>query len=180
MTDNNARLLLRKSPGVRGRWLTFSLNSKRRSYEIQEARNIFGAIEGGGTKFICAVGNGPDDLTLTQFPTEAARADDCARSCISAGRAGTRLQAVGIGSFGPVDLSASSPTFGYITSTPKPGWQNYDFAGTVRKALRVPVGFDTDVDAAALMRDGKSGSCRSPVMAFLSRIPSAQNKNIHL
>ena len=66
--------------------------------------NMFGAIEGGGTKFICAVGNGPDDLTLTEFPTEAARGDDCACSCISAGRAGTRLQAVGIGSFGPVDL----------------------------------------------------------------------------
>jgi fructokinase len=65
-------------------------------------------------------------------------------------RAGTQLQAVGIGSFGPVDLRPSSPTFGCITSTPKPGWQNYDFAGTVRKALGIPVGFDTDVDASAL------------------------------
>src|SRR5260370_742593 len=63
---------------------------------------------------------------------------------------GGRLQAVGIGSFGLVDLCPSSPTFGHITSTPKPGWQNYDFAGAVHNALGVPVGFDTDVDAAAL------------------------------
>ena len=110
---------------------------------------MFGAIEGGGTKFVCAVGTGPDDLTMTQFPTEApgptiARAVEFLRK-----HAGS-LQAVGIGSFGPVDLRPSSPTFGCITSTPKPGWQNYDFAGAVRRALGVPVGFDTDVDAAAL------------------------------
>jgi fructokinase len=57
---------------------------------------------------------------------------------------------VGIGSFGPVDLRPSSTTFGYVTSTPKPGWQNFNFAGAVRNGLDVPVGFDTDVDAAAL------------------------------
>ncbi|MGH9517252.1 MAG: ROK family protein [Terriglobales bacterium] len=111
---------------------------------------MFGAIEGGGTKFICAVGNGPDDLTVTQFPTEAPGPTIARAVAFLQERAGERLQAVGIGSFGPVDLSPSSSTFGYITSTPKPGWQNYDFAGTVRKALGVPVGFDTDVDAAAL------------------------------
>ena len=57
---------------------------------------------------------------------------------------------MGIGSFGPIDLHRTSLTFGYVTSTPKPGWQNYNLAGTVRDALGVPVGFDTDVDAAAL------------------------------
>ena len=59
-------------------------------------------------------------------------------------------KAVGIGSFGPIDLHSTSLTFGYVTSTPKAGWQNYNLAGTVRDALGVPVGFDTDVDAAAL------------------------------
>ena len=63
---------------------------------------------------------------------------------------GGELKAVGIGSFGPIDLHSTSLTFGYVTSTPKPGWQNYNLAGTVRDALGVPVGFDTDVDAAAL------------------------------
>lgn len=64
-------------------------------------------------------------------------------------KAGSDLSSVGIGSFGPVDLRPESPTFGFITSTPKPGWQQYDLAGEVARALTVPVGFDTDVNAAA-------------------------------
>ena len=110
---------------------------------------MFGAIEGGGTKFVCAVGTGPDDLTVTQFSTEAP-GPTIARAVEFLSKYAGSLQAVGIGSFGPVDLRPSSPTFGCITSTPKPGWQNYDFAGAVRRAIGVPVGFDTDVDAAAL------------------------------
>jgi len=65
-------------------------------------------------------------------------------------RAHAGLKAVGIGSFGPVDPRPSSPTFGFITSTPKPGWAHFDLAGAVRAALGVPVAFDTDVNAAAL------------------------------
>jgi len=60
------------------------------------------------------------------------------------------LTAIGIASFGPVDLNPDSPTFGYITDTPKPGWAHTDFAGRIRRALGVPVGFDTDVNVAAL------------------------------
>ena len=60
------------------------------------------------------------------------------------------LTAVGIASFGPVDLVAGSPTWGFITSTPKPGWRQTDLAGAVGRALGVPVGFDTDVNGAAL------------------------------
>jgi fructokinase len=111
---------------------------------------VFGAIEGGGTKFVCAVGTGPDDLVMTQFSTESPEPTIARAVAFLKERAGARLQAVGIGSFGPVDLSPSSATCGCITSTPKPGWQNYNFAGAVRKALGVPVGFDTDVDASAL------------------------------
>ncbi len=111
---------------------------------------MFGAIEAGGTKFVCAVGTAPDDLAVTQFPTASPEATIGSAVTFLKEHSGGRLQAVGIGSFGPVDLCPSSPTFGCITSTPKPGWQNYDFAGAVRKALGVPVGFDTDVDASAL------------------------------
>ncbi|MGA2215249.1 MAG: ROK family protein, partial [Bryobacteraceae bacterium] len=57
--------------------------------------------------------------------------------------------AVGIASFGPIDPNPKSPTFGYITSTPKKGWRNCDFAGAVGRALGLPVAFDTDVNAAA-------------------------------
>ena len=60
------------------------------------------------------------------------------------------ISALGIGCFGPVDLNRASPTYGYITSTPKLAWQNYPIVGTFREALSIPVGFDTDVNAAAL------------------------------
>jgi len=111
---------------------------------------MFGAIEAGGTKFVCGVGTGPDDLDAIQFPTTSP--DETLANAIKFLREESRgeLKAVGIGSFGPIDLHSTSLTFGYITSTPKAGWQNYNLAGTVRDALSVPVGFDTDVDAAAL------------------------------
>ncbi|HUX76049.1 MAG TPA: ROK family protein [Anaerolineae bacterium] len=113
---------------------------------------LWGGIEAGGTKFVCAVGSGPDDLRAeVRFPTTTPEA--------SVGRAieffqqqheKEPLAAVGIASFGPVDPNPDSPTFGYITTTPKPGWAHTDFAGTIRRALGVPVGFDTDVNVAAL------------------------------
>jgi fructokinase len=111
---------------------------------------VFGAIEGGGTKFICAVGTKPDDLVITQLPTTTPEETISGAVTLLKERSRGHLKAVGIGSFGPVDLRPGSPTFGYVTSTPKPGWQNFDFAGAVSEALAVPVGFDTDVDAAAL------------------------------
>jgi len=111
---------------------------------------MFGAIEAGGTKFVCAVGTSPDDLKLAQFPTSSPEATISGAIEFLRDQSDGELKAVGIGSFGPVDLRLNSPTFGYITSTPKSGWQNYDFAGAIRTALSVPVGFDTDVNAAAL------------------------------
>lgn len=121
---------------------------------------MFGAIEAGGTKFVCAVGTEPDNLVVTQLPTTSPEDTTGHAVAFLREHSGGRLQAVGVGSFGPVDLCPSSPTFGYITSTPKAAWQNYDFAGAVRKALGVPVGFDTDVDAAAL-GEARWGAARS-------------------
>ena len=60
------------------------------------------------------------------------------------------IAAVGIASFGPIDPDPSSQTWGFVTTTPKPGWAHTDFAGAIQRALRVPVGFDTDVNGAAL------------------------------
>jgi fructokinase len=112
--------------------------------------NVFGAIEAGGPKFVCGVGSGPDDLRTVSFPTTTSSATvDCAVRFLTEAGFG-RLRAVGIGSFGPVDLDEASATHGFITSTPKPGWRNFDLAGAVARALQVPVGFDTDVNAAAL------------------------------
>lgn len=107
----------------------------------------FGAIEAGGTKFVCGVGTGPDDLRVTSFPTTMpaetiARAVEFLR--------GETLTALGVGSFGPVELDRTSPRYGHITTTPKPGWRDFDLAGELRRALGVPVAFSTDVNAAAL------------------------------
>ena len=111
---------------------------------------MLGGIEAGGTKFICAVGSGPDDLVKSQFPTTTPEATLSQVVQFFRNNGGRDLEAIGIGSFGPVDLDLASPTYGYITSTPKPGWSNFDLVGSVVKALKVPVGFDTDVNAALL------------------------------
>lgn len=114
---------------------------------------LVGAIEAGGTKFLCAVGTSPDDVRVieripTTTPAETLR-NVVAFLLAQQAKLGP-LQSVGIGSFGPVDPNRASPTFGYITSTPKPGWQNTDVVGPIQRALGIPVAFDTDVNAAAL------------------------------
>ena len=113
--------------------------------------SFWGAIEAGGTKFVCAVGSGPEDLEEVRFPTtEPQETLGRALEFLRAHHQRRPLTAVGIGSFGPIDLDPSSPTFGFTTTTPKPGWPHANIASTVRDALGVPVGFDTDVNAAAL------------------------------
>jgi fructokinase len=111
---------------------------------------LLGAIEAGGTKFVCGVGAGPFDIRTTQFPT--ASPDETIEAAIEFLRraSGEGLAAVGIGSFGPVDLDRASPWYGYVTNTPKAGWQKTNLAGRIGEALGIPVGFDTDVNAAAL------------------------------
>jgi fructokinase len=115
---------------------------------------LFGSIEAGGTKFVCGVGTGPEDLITTAIPNTLPAATIDGAVAFFREHAeingSTELTAIGIGSFGPVDLDPLSPTFGYITSTPKLAWQNCDLAGAIGRVLGVPVGFDTDVNAAAL------------------------------
>ncbi len=114
---------------------------------------LYGGVEGGGTKFVCVIGRGPGDIAAeTRIPTmtpEAtlARTVDFFRA-ESAARG--PLAAIGVGSFGPVDLREGSPTWGFITTTPKAGWEHTDVAGRLARELGVPVAFDTDVNAAAI------------------------------
>ncbi|MCK4422574.1 MAG: ROK family protein [Candidatus Omnitrophica bacterium] len=113
---------------------------------------LYGGIEAGGTKFVCALGSGPDDLQdevrfATTTPEETIGR---AIEYFQQQNAKEPLSALGIGSFGPVDLQRDSATYGYITTTPKQGWLNTDFAGVLKKAFNIPIGFDTDVNAAAL------------------------------
>lgn len=112
-----------------------------------------GGIEAGGTKFVCAVGTGPDDVRAeARFPTTTP--EETVARAVAFFREQEKIHgrpaAIGIASFGPLDPNPASPTFGYITSTPKPRWANIDLAGAIRSALGVPVGFDTDVNIAGL------------------------------
>jgi fructokinase len=114
---------------------------------------LCGAVEAGGTKFVCLIGTGPDDIRdQIRLPTTTPEAT--LRATLEFLRNARErfgaLAAIGVASFGPIDLKPNSPTYGYITSTPKPGWANVDIVGTIREAFAVPVGFDTDVNAAAL------------------------------
>jgi fructokinase len=114
---------------------------------------LVGGIEAGGTKFVCAVGSGPDDVrALVRIPTTSPA--ETIGQAIEFFRTQRELlgplAAIGIASFGPIDPQIGSPRFGYITSTPKAGWRDTDFAGVVSHGLGVPVGFDTDVNVAAL------------------------------
>jgi fructokinase len=110
----------------------------------------FGAVEAGGTKFICAVGTTPEDIKdeiriPTTTPVETL---DRVVAFFQSYR--DSIAAIGIASFGPVDLVPESPTFGFITSTPKDGWADTDIVGPLRSEFNLPVGFDTDVNGAAL------------------------------
>jgi fructokinase len=112
---------------------------------------LYGSIEAGGTKFNCIIGSGPDHIVAEARIATTTPAETIGHTIEFFKRhaADYPVSAIGIGSFGPVDLDRSSPTYGYITTTPKPGWAQTDLCGAIRKALNVPVAFDTDVNAAA-------------------------------
>jgi len=111
---------------------------------------LLGAIEAGGTKFICAVGT-PDGEILQQIRIATGTPAETIEQVLAFFRFQKEsLAAIGIASFGPVQLNRNSPDYGFITSTPKLDWRNFDLLGAVRKGLRLPVAFDTDVNAAAL------------------------------
>jgi fructokinase len=110
---------------------------------------VYGGIESGGTKWRCAVGTGPDDLRASETIPTTSPAETIDRAAAFFEKAGP-VDALGIGSFGPVDADAASPTWGHVTTTPKPGWAHTDVGGELGRRLSVPVAFDTDVNAAAL------------------------------
>ena len=109
----------------------------------------YGGIEAGGTKWVCAVADQPGRPDkLDSFPTTSPE-DTVARAVRFFTENGP-VAALGVGSFGPVDIRPDSPTWGTITTTPKPGWGDTDVVGALRSGLRVPIALDTDVNVAAL------------------------------
>jgi fructokinase len=109
----------------------------------------YGGIEAGGTKWVCATGSAPDDVEeIVTFPTTQPE-ETIARAVEFFAENGA-LDAIGVGSFGPIDIKRGSPTWGRITTTPKHGWADTDLVAALRDKLDVPLAFDTDVNAAAL------------------------------
>lgn len=116
-------------------------------------KQLFGGVEAGGTKFVCATGDGSNELRATvDIPTREPQ--PTIREVVeffrsqSAGRA--NLVGVGIGSFGPLELSTQASNYGHVLTTPKPGWQDFDIYGELSRALGIPVTINTDVNAAVL------------------------------
>jgi fructokinase len=107
-----------------------------------------GALEAGGTKMVCAIGNENGEiLERISIPTET---PDITMPKLISYFADREIEALGIGCFGPIDLNRDSDTYGYITTTPKLAWKNYNIVKAFQDALKVPVGFDTDVNGSAL------------------------------
>ncbi|MEF2966672.1 ROK family protein [Paenibacillus sp. M1] len=114
---------------------------------------MYGAIEAGGTKFVCAVGNEAFEvLDRIAFPTTTPE-ETLTQVFEFFDR--YELKAIGIGSFGPIDINRDSPTYGYIKNTPKLAWANFDLLGAVKQRYGVPVGWNTDVNIAALSEAAK-------------------------
>lgn len=107
-----------------------------------------GALEAGGTKMVCAIGNEHGEIhERISIPTQT---PDLTVPKLIEYFKERSVEALGIGCFGPLDLNRSSETYGYITTTPKLAWANYNIVGAFKEALGVAVGFDTDVNGSAL------------------------------
>ena len=109
---------------------------------------LFGALEAGGTKMVCAIGNENGEiLEHKSIPTTT---PEETMPAILEYFKDKEIASIGIACFGPIDLNKNSETYGYITSTPKIPWRNYNIVGAVKDALKIPVGFDTDVNGSLL------------------------------
>ena len=107
-----------------------------------------GALEAGGTKMVCAIGDEQGNIfERASFPTLTP--EETMPGLIEFFK-DKGIEALGIGSFGPLCLDKSAPNFGDITTTPKLAWKDYPLCRMFAEALGVPVGIDTDVNAAAL------------------------------
>ena len=115
-------------------------------------KTLLGSVEAGGTKFVCAVGYGPEEmLAEVRFPTTtpAETLNQTIAFFKEREKTDGPMAALGIGSFGPVDIHPDSPDFGRISKSPKTRWIGADVYQPLKDAFNIPIGFDTDVNAAA-------------------------------
>jgi fructokinase len=111
--------------------------------------HLYAGMEAGGTKFVCMVATGPEDVRA-QISFSTTKPEETLGRAISFFKAHEPFTALGIGTFGPIDLNPASPAYGRLSTSIKPGWKDADMLGAFRRAFDVPVGIDTDVNAAAL------------------------------
>lgn len=117
---------------------------------------LYGALEAGGTKMVCSIGDEHAAIIhRVSYPT--ATPDETMPQMLEF-FSNKGISALGIGSFGPLDLNPESKTFGYITTTPKLSWQHYPLKTAFQKELNIPVAIDTDVNAAALAEATKGAA----------------------
>ncbi|MBR5421181.1 MAG: ROK family protein [Lachnospiraceae bacterium] len=121
-----------------------------------DGKRLIGALEAGGTKMICAIGS--EDGTILERYSVPTRSPEETMPEILGWFLEHKPAALGIASFGPVDPDPASESYGHITTTPKPGWADYDLLGTIKKVLPVPMGFDTDVNGSLLGEVSYGGS----------------------
>lgn len=124
-------------------------------------QGLLGAIEAGGTKFVCAVGSSPKQLAeRITIPTTSP--NDTFAHVLAFFAQHEPLAAIGVAGFGPLDINPASPGYGTILKTPKPGWSGASFVQKLR-GLRVPVKMETDVNGAALAEQqmGAGQGCRT-------------------
>ncbi len=119
---------------------------------MSEAGAVYAGVELGGTKCVVVLARGPDDVLARETVATTTPVEPLGKigEILLRWKAEPGFAALGIASFGPVDLDRGSPTFGQVTSTPKPGWNGADVAGDLQRAAGVPTAFDTDVNGAAL------------------------------
>ena len=125
---------------------------------------LFGGIEMGGTKMVCAIVDDNNKI-IDKCTIKTTTPEETLSNLVEYFK-DKDIASLGLASFGPVDLNTNSKTYGYITETPKPGWRNTDVVGYFKKHFNIPIGFDTDVNAACHGGSGasvadrrKAGSC---------------------
>lgn len=119
---------------------------------------LYGAIEAGGTKFVCAVGDA--QLNIVETITIPTTTPEETMVNVQSFFDKHELLTIGIGSFGPIDINKESKTYGFITSTPKTAWKNFDFVGILKAYYDVPIAFTTDVNAS-LYGEYKAGIAKN-------------------
>jgi fructokinase len=126
------------------------------------SNTLLAGIEMGGTKCVCTLGSGPEDIRAqVTLPTSDPQSTlDSIAAVIEKWRVEFDSPgSLGIASFGPIDLRSSSPTYGRMGATPKRGWPNADIRGYFTRRFTIPVGLSTDVIGAALA-EGRWGDAR--------------------